>query len=172
TMNKTLTSTLSASALVLACINTVYAQYAPPPPPAPFQGFINEALRKDDPYMNQWDFGGSVRARYEVKEGFAIPGVLNSVDFRNDGTTDVNNEYFIEKIRFRIGYTDKWWSALVEGRSSLAQSDERFASTNTPAVTGLVPRKGDGPESDTIDLHQAYVTIGNHKEFPVSLKVG
>jgi hypothetical protein len=35
-----------------------------------------------------------------------------------------------------------------------------------------VNRKGEGPESDTVDLHQAYVTVGNHKEFPLSLKVG
>jgi hypothetical protein len=35
-----------------------------------------------------------------------------------------------------------------------------------------VRRRGEGPESDTIDLHQAYFTIGNHKEFPLSLKVG
>src|SRR6185436_14239569 len=26
--------------------------------------------------------------------------------------------------------------------------------------------------SDTIDLHQAFITIGNHKEFPLSLKLG
>ena len=49
------------SALVLALVNAVYGQYTPPPPPAPFPGFINEALRKDDPYMNVWDFGGAVR---------------------------------------------------------------------------------------------------------------
>jgi hypothetical protein len=61
---------------------------------------------------------------------------------------------------------------LAEGRSSLVQSDERFAYANNPAVPGTVKRKGDGPESETIDLHQAYVTVGNLKEFPLSLKVG
>src|SRR4029077_15637489 len=139
-------------------------------PPAPFPGFINEALRKNDPYMNQWDFGGSVRLRYEVKDGFAIAGHGGSLDFRTENA-DVNNNYMMERIRFRVGYTDKWWSVLAEGRSSLVQSDERWAYTNTPAITGPVARKGDGPESDTIDLHQAYVTIGNHKEFPLSVKI-
>src|SRR4051794_24193929 len=114
---------LTASALVLAALNQVYAQYAPPPPPAPFPGFLNEALRKNDPYMNQWDIGGSARARYEAKEGYGIPGVPGSVDFRSDNTANVNNEYWLEKIRYRVGYTDKWWGALVEGRSSFAQSD-------------------------------------------------
>ena len=41
-----------------------------------------------------------------------------------------------------------------------------------PAVTGTNKRVGFGPEADALDLHQAYVMVGNHKEFPVSLKVG
>lgn len=162
---------LTGSALVLAATSHAFAQYAPPPPPAPFPGFINEWLRKDDPYMNKWDFGGSVRARYEVKDGYGIPGLPGSIDFRDQGA-DVDNDYFLQRIRLRAGYTDKWWGTLVEGQSSLAQSDERFAYANVPPVPGTVQRKGQGPESDTIDLHQAYVTVGNHKEFPLSAKVG
>ncbi|TAK98497.1 MAG: hypothetical protein EPO07_11930 [Verrucomicrobia bacterium] len=171
---------LLAPIAVLTALNPLLAQYAPPPPPLPFQGFINEYLRADDPYMNKWDFGGSLRARYEAKEGFGMPGVgvggapaVNtlSLDFR-DKNTDVNNEYFMERIRYRAGYTDKWWSALVEGRSSFVQSDERFAYFANPLPPGTVNRKGLGPESDRVDLHQAYITLGNHKEFPLSLKVG
>jgi hypothetical protein len=168
---KNFASTLSVGALVLAAANELYAQYAPPPPPAPFQGFINERLRKDDPYMNKWDFGGSVRARYEVKDGFGIQGQPGSIDFRAHNA-DMDNDYFVERIRLRAGYTDKWWGALVEGQASLAQSDERYAYPNTPPVPGTVRRKGDGPEADVIELHQAYVTAGNHKEFPLSAKVG
>jgi hypothetical protein len=160
----------SSLLLTLGAAETL-AQYAPPPPPAPFQGFLNEYLRKDDPYMNQWDFGGSARARYEIKDNFAIAGTPGSLDFRDTGA-DVDNAYLMEKIRFRAGYTASWWSVLTEGRSSLVQSDERVAYTNFPVVPGTVSRNGDGPESDTIDLHQAYLTVGNHKEFPVSLKVG
>lgn len=166
-----MTPALGASALVLAAINSVYSQYTPPPPPTPFQGFINEALRTKDPYMNKWDFGGSVRARAEVKEGFGIPGLAGSLDFRDHGA-DVDNEYFIERLRYRVGYTDKWWSAMVEGRSSFAQGDQRFAYFANPVPPNTANRNGLGPESDTFDLHQAYVTFGNHKEFPVSVKIG
>ena len=169
-MKRTLTACSAATLLIAAC-NQASAQYTPPPPPAPFQGFINEAIRKNDPYMNQWDFGGSVRLRYEDKEGFGIPGVPGSLDFRDHGQ-DVNNDYLLSRVRFRAGYTDKWWGALVEGRSSLAASDDRFAYTNSPVVPGTVTRRGDGPESDVIDLHQAYLSLGNHKEFPLSLKIG
>ena len=162
--------TLSAAAIVLAAASQVYAQYAPPPPPAPFPGFLNEYLRKNNPYMNQWDFSGSVRERFEDKSGFAIPGV-NAIDFRAHGG-DVENDYWLTKVRFHAAYTDKWWSAFVEGESSTASGDERFAYPNAPAVAGTVAKSGQGPESDNIELHQAYVTIGNHKEFPLSLKVG
>jgi|KBSSwiStaDraftv2_1062776.scaffolds.fasta_scaffold40602_2 hypothetical protein len=153
------------TAALAAATGNATGQYAPPPPPKPFPGFINEALRKDDPYMAAWDFGGSVRLRYEVKERFGIAGVPGSVDFRDHGA-DVSNSYLLSRVRFRAGYTDKWWSVLAEGRSSAASGDDRFAAT------APVPKVGDGPESDTIDLHQAYVTLGNHKEFPLSLKVG
>src|SRR6266436_3725270 len=91
---------LSAGALVLAALNHAEAQYAPPPPPTPFQGFINEFFRGKDPYMNQWDIGGNFRARYENRQGFGIPGNgvagppnTLSVDFREHGAK-VDNDYY------------------------------------------------------------------------------
>jgi hypothetical protein len=146
-------------------LGTLHAQYAPPPPLAPFPGFINEALRERNPSWSAWDIGGSVRLRYEWREGFGIAGVPGSIDFRDRGA-DVENDFLLARIRLRAGYTQPWWSVLVEGRSSTVAGDERFAST------GPVPRKGDGPESDVIDLHQAFFTVGNLKEFPLSLKAG
>lgn len=159
------------STLVLAAVNAVHAQYTPPQSPAPFTGFINEALRKDNPAMAAWDFGGSVRGRYELKDGYGIPGVAGSLDFRDFGDS-VDNDYFLERIRVRGGYADHWWGAMVEGQFSFAQNDKRFAYANVPPVPGTVQRKGDGPEADIAELHQAYVTVGNHKEFPLSAKIG
>src|SRR6185436_15185289 len=132
--------------LTLAVAKAALAQYTPPPPPQPFQGFINEALRKGDPYMNQWDFGGSLRVRYEIKDGFGIAGTPGSLDFRDHGA-DVNNEYLMERLRYRVGFTDKWWGFLVEGRSSFVQDDERFAYFANPLPPYTQNREGDGPES-------------------------
>src|SRR6185437_15250305 len=70
------------------------------------------------------------------------------------------------------GFTQKWWNVYAEGQSSLEQSDERFAYADTPAVPGTIKTKGDGPEADVIMLRQAYVTVGNSSEFPLSLKIG
>jgi Alginate export len=168
---KQLAKMLSGVALLAATQDRGRAQYTPAPPPAPFQGFINEWLRKENPWMNHWDIGGAIRIRYENKDNMAVAGNPGSVDFREHGA-DVDNAYVLERIRYHLGYADKWWSAYVEGRSSLAQNDERWAYANIPAAAGTVARKGDGPESDSIDLHQAFATVGNHKEFPLSLKVG
>ncbi len=162
--------TLTAGALVLAAMNSAHAQYSPPKP-TPFQGFLNEPLRANDPYMNKWDIGGSLRIRYEAKTGFGIAGLPGSLDFRDHGA-DVSNDYLLEKVRYRIGYTDKWWSAFAEGRSSFAQDDQRFNYFASPVPPFTRNRNGLGPESDTFDLHQAYFTVGNHKEFPLSLKAG
>ena len=60
---------LATSSLVIAALNSVQAQYTPPPPPIPFPGFINDALRKQDPYNSVWDIGGAMRVRYELKYG-------------------------------------------------------------------------------------------------------
>lgn len=151
--------------LALAALPLAQAQYAPPPPPASFAGFWNEALRRDDPAMSRWDLGGSFRSRYEYRDGYGIAGTPGSLDFRAHGA-DVENDYLLNRLRFRAGYTDAWWGAMVEGRSSFVFGDARFAST------APVPRQGSGPESDTIDLHQAFVTVGNPKVFPLSAKVG
>lgn len=169
-MKSKLTPVLGASAIVLAAANSVYAQYTPPAPLQPFPGFINDALRKQDPYYSVWDIGGALRTRYELKEGGL--GVPPNNDFRGvtTGTTRNDNDYTSAKLLARIGYTDKWWSAYLEGRSSETWSDDR-SNTGAGAVPGAGGRGG--PEQDGIvDLHQAYVTIGNHKEFPVSVKVG
>ena len=162
--------TLASSALVLGSAVPTLAQYTPPPPTQPFPGFINDYLRKKDPYYANWDIGGAVRLRYELKEGGLGLPPLN--DFRDataaNGKND--NDYFSTKVLARVGYTDKWWSAMVEGRSSLTYSDSRSATGAGP-VPG--PGGDGGPEQDgPVDLHQAYFTIGNHKEFPVSVKIG
>jgi Alginate export len=148
---------LTASGLVLAMSAAVYGgDYSPTSAVRPSAGFFNDWLRQDDPYMAAWDIGAAVRLRYEIRDKFAIAGQAGSMDFRDHGA-DVDNAYFLQRIKPHIGYTSKWFSAFVEGRSSGSTGDDRHPN----------------PESDgPIDLHQAYVTLGNHKEFPISLKVG
>src|SRR5688572_9957171 len=130
--------------------------YNPTKPVRPSAGVINDWLRKDNPSMAAWDIGTQVRLRYEIRDNFGILGKPLSVDFRETGA-DVDNAYFLHRIKPRVGYTAEWFNVLVEGRSSGSTGDDRDPN----------------PESDgPIDLHQGYVYVGNHKEFPLSLKVG
>jgi hypothetical protein len=135
----------------------VYAgDYSPTSPVRPSAGLLNDWLRQDNPYMSAWDFGVQVRLRYEIKDNFAIAGTAGSADFLHNGKP-VDNAYFLDRIKPHVGYTASWYSFYVEGRSSGTTGDKRNPN----------------PESDgPIDLHQAYVTVGNHKEFPLSVKVG
>src|SRR5437667_265840 len=127
-----------ATALSLASLTNLCAQYAPPPPPAPFPGFLNEYLRSKDPYMNQWDFGGNVRLRYEVKEGFGIPGVTGSFDWNNSGRL-----FDAAKLRWQ----NEWFSADFFTSRPVIPEDGRFNVENdydwfsgVYATSGKVPK--------------------------------
>jgi hypothetical protein len=150
-------SIASTGALVLAITASVYAgDYSPTAPVRPSAGLVNDWLRKDNPYMSAWDIGTQVRLRYEIRDNFGIAGKAGSVDFLRNGA-DVDNAYFLQRIKPHIGFTAEWFSAFVEGRSSGSTGDDRNPNAESDGV---------------FDLHQAYITVGNHKEFPLSVKVG
>src|SRR5262245_21772345 len=100
---KTLRIGLATLISLFSCTH-VWAQYVAPPPPAPFAGFVNEALRKCDPSATNWNLSGDLRLRYEIKDGFAIPGIAGSMDFRAHGA-DVFNDYFLSRLRLRAAYS-------------------------------------------------------------------
>lgn len=156
---------LTTSALVLAASTALYAQTNPPaatPPAKPGPGLVNEWLRKENPDNVAWDIGGQVRARYEIKEGFGapiatgLPGAPGPADFRDVGGNK-ENVYLLLREKVHVGYTQPWWSVYVEARDS----GTYFGDDRQP-----------DPETDRIDLHQAYLAIGNRKESPFSIKVG
>jgi len=163
--------TVIAGALALSAATAVHAQYTPPPPSTPFPGFMNDWMRQQNPYLAVLDIGGTERFRFEEHDGYAIAGQPGSLDFRDHGGHQ-NNDYFLSRLRVHLGYTQAWWSFYAEGQSSLSAMDDRWAYFASPAPAGTKIRQDHGPEQDEWNLHQAYITVGNHKEFPVSVKVG
>ncbi len=158
-----LTTTAILTTLVSMTASATAGDYSPTAAARPSPGYLNDYMRTQDPYNAAWDIGAQVRLRYEVKDNYGIVGNgAASMDFRKDGA-DVDNAYLLYRIKPRIGYTAEWWNAMVEARHSDQSGDER-----RPTQTS----KHGSPEEDQLDLHQAYVTVGNHKEFPLSLKVG
>jgi hypothetical protein len=160
----TLLRLLALLALTSASLPALRAQYVPPPPARPFPGFANEKLRANNVYASAWDIGVNVRLRYEDKDDAGFTNAGSNWDFSLRPQDRNNNHYLLSRVMPRVGYTDKWWGFLLEGRSSYSFADERYSAT-APGQ-GLSER--DGP----LDVHQAYLFLGNHKEFPVSVKLG
>jgi len=178
-----------ATRTVLACLSlaataaTASAQFYPPPPPA-YPGFTNFKLRAIDPYMSQWDIGVNIRARLENKDDAGFTSAGQNRDFSggrpasalNGDRFDNNNTYGLARVMPRIGYTDKWYQVFVQGRANVSIDDERGNNGTTFTPPGTTPgiTAGDGEQENNYDLslHQGYVFVGNHKEFPVSAKIG
>lgn len=140
------------------------AQYVPSAPLRPFPGYINEKLRATDPYMAAWDIGVNVRVRQEVKDDAGFTDAGQNWDFATSPAFDNNNSYTLTRVMPRVVYTGKWFAATLEGRSSYSFDDERYGAA--------APGKGLAERDGQIDVHQAFVSVGNHKEFPLSLKLG
>jgi hypothetical protein len=147
--------------MVCAAINFAQAQ-GNPPPAAPAQtnptmnapvtqaGFLNGWLRSRSMLFDPWDFGGQFRARYEHTEH------LGGVDF-SATASDSSDHLMLLRTLVHVGYTPAaWFNIYVEGRDSRGLWDEP-----TP-----------NPDEDTIDLHQAYLRLGNADLFPLIAKVG
>lgn len=160
----TMKLSLRLALLALAGTAGVRAQYVPPPPARPFPGFANEKLRAENVYMSSWDIGASYRLRFEDKLGAGTTDAGSNWDFSRRAIDDNNNSYLLSRLMPRVAYTGKRVAFTVEARSSYAWDDERYNAT--AAGKGLTDRDAG------VDLHQAFVYIGNHKEFPLSLKIG
>jgi hypothetical protein len=150
-------------ALSLAA-TSAFAQYAPPPPARPFPGFANEKLRAENVYMSAWDIAANYRARYESKLGAGFTDAGSNWDFSRRPVDDNNNSYLLSRLMPRVGYTGKRLAFTVEGRASSSIGDERFNAT--------APGRALAENDSGMDVNQAFLFVGNHKEFPVSVKVG
>ena len=144
---------LTGGSLLIAAAAPGQTSAAGAPPPS--AGLLNDYLREQSTAMNAWDIGGQMRVRFESRSGFAVAGAgASAVDF-NRLTPD--NNYWLLREKFHVGYQPASWADFyAEGRDSSSWNDKR-----TPE-----------PEEDSIDLHQAFIGLGNAKEFPVTAKVG
>lgn len=142
----------TVAALVGTC-QAIFAQSGGSPPAT--AGLVNDFLREQAPAFTNWDIGGQVRARFEAKSGFAVPGTgANSVDF-SKATPD--NNYWLLREKIHVGWQPvSWLNVFGEARDSSSWNDKRNPE----------------PEEDAIDLHQGYVVLGDPKSFPVTAKVG
>src|SRR6266478_1123687 len=113
-------------------------------------GLVNDWLRSQSSSFSAWDFGGQFRARYEHTEH------LGPVDFSATGGHSSDNLMLLRTL-VHVGYSPTpWLNFYAEGRDSRGYWDE----------------PNPNPDLDTMDLHQAFVQIGNPQLFPLIAKIG
>lgn len=108
---------------------------------------FNEWLHASYPQTQPWDVGAELRGRYEDKDD---AGVTANTDFISGLADSREAIYFREKIH--VGYKAEWFGAFVEARDASGHEDLNA--------------------DDVFDLHQAYLTFGNAKEFPLTAQIG
>jgi formate hydrogenlyase subunit 4 len=135
--------------------NVLHADQASIAKPAS-AGFVNDWLRSKNDTWEAFDIGGQFRTRFEYRSHLAVPRNPGTADFRDLMSPD-ENSYWLFRTRAHMGFkpTD-WVGVYLEGRDSFSESDAR-----TPDL-----------ESDRLDLHQGYITLGNPQRFPITAKVG
>ena len=131
-------------------VSTAPAESAPQHASDVQTGIVNDWLRSQSSSFDLWDFGGQFRARYEHAE------YLGPVDFSATGGHSSDNRMLLRTFA-HVGYNPTPWLSLYgEGRDS----------------RGLWDEPNPNPDQDTMDLHQAFVRIGNPELFPLVAKVG
>lgn len=142
----------AAALLWVASLSSAFGATEAASAKGPSPGLFNEQLRQAFPEATSWDVGGQFRVRYEAR---ANAGAFPNNDFVRD--KDGSNDALLERLRYHIGYKpNPWVSVYAEGRSSFEQWDKRHPS----------------PEPDAINLRQAYIALGDAKQFPLTTKVG
>ncbi len=137
--------------LCFSTISVHSAELASTATPPPSAGLINDLLRRESAEASAWDVGGEFRVRYELKDK---AGSFPNRDFARNLVN--SNDYFLVRTKVHLGWTpSSWFYVYAEGRDAHAFSDARPVD-----------------ETDTFDLHQAYLRLGDSKQFPLSLRVG
>lgn len=157
------TTPTAVLALILTAASAS-AQYVPPSPPVPVPGVIDEDLHVQDPALKGWDFGLNERLRSDNKSGAGTTHAGSNWDFASAPSTTNRNDYWLTRLMPRLGYTDADFSFVVEARSSYSLRDNRYTAT--------APGKGLSENDGPLQLQLAYVTLGNPKTSPITVKIG
>ena len=102
-----------------------------------------------------WDAGGSLRLRYEWKQGFALgkPGAVDPQD------------YLLSQLRVHLNIQQgERWGIYVEGQDSRVNSAFLQNTVNDTKPANIF--------ADRFDLHQGYLDLGWGNDFGARLRVG
>lgn len=143
-MNPTFRSNKLLSQLAVAIILAPAISRAAEKEVPPFNAWLHTQY----PESQSWDIGAELRGRYENKDD---AGVTPNTDFVSGLAASREATYLREKIH--LGYkASPWIGSFVEARDASGHEDLKA--------------------DDAFDLHQAYLTLGNAKEFPLTAQIG
>jgi len=108
---------------------------------------FNAWLHANAPASQPWDIGAELRGRFENKDD---AGVTPNTDFVSGLAESREAIFFREKIH--AGYQAPWIGGFIEARDASGHEDLK--------------------SDDVFDLHQAFLTFGNAKKFPLTAKIG
>ncbi|MEI7912587.1 MAG: alginate export family protein [Verrucomicrobiota bacterium] len=146
------TGMFAGTAVSVAGVPAASNPALPPQSPAG-DGLLNGMLRQQSTAFNTWDIGGELRMRYESKDS---AGPYPNNDFIAKGKVNSNDE-FTERLRLHLGYAPTpWLKVYAEGRGSFAHNDVRSPT----------------PDSDRADMQQAYLQLGDLRNFPLVATLG
>src|SRR6185369_1231190 len=141
-------STVAAENATPAAPAAQYGAASPKPDNPP--SLINGWLRSESSFFDEWDFGGQFRMRYEHAEH------LGAVTFGATGS-HIDDDRVLLRTFAHVGYNPvPWFSVYAEARDSRGVGDEPIPN----------------PDEDTLDLHQAFVRLGNAQNFPLTARIG
>ncbi|HEY1173134.1 MAG TPA: alginate export family protein [Verrucomicrobiae bacterium] len=146
-----------ALAVTPALAQTAPAKPAPAKAPAS-AGLVNDWLRKQDDAFKAFDIGAETRLRYEMfQNGLSTDSSAAGVSrhFIDGIDNDDAVLYFRQKVHLGYKAAD-WLGFYVQGRYSATGGDDQAAN----------------PGEDFVDVFQAYVDLGNKKEFPLTARIG
>lgn len=95
------------------------------------------------------------RLRWEIRD--------NNFDFNDAINAPTDDNWFLQRVRIGLAVKPtSWLKFYVQGQ------DAREINSDRPDFPGVGGAEGD----DSFDLRQAYIEIGDAKEFPLTLKAG
>jgi len=103
----------------------------------------------------EWNAGGSLRLRYEWKQGFALgkPGAVDPQD------------YLLSQLRLHLNiHQGDHWKLFVEGQDARVNSAFLRNTVNDTKSPNIF--------ADRFDLHQGYVDVGWGDNFGAQVRVG
>jgi hypothetical protein len=127
-------------------------------------GDVSVLAKTDAPLLekNPLSFWGG-KAVFDFEERFRWEIRDNNYDFNGRVNDLTDDNWFLQRARLGLKLSPTPWLRIYG-----QLQDSREINSDRPDIPGQLGAEGD----DSVDLRQAWIELGNPKEFPLTLKLG